>query len=60
MYVTHDHYEALILADRLAIMDRGRIEQVGTYEEIYDRRRRQPVQELLNMRKLYREGVAAA
>jgi len=37
VYVTHDHYEALILADRLAIMDRGSIEQVGTYEEIYRR-----------------------
>jgi len=37
VYVTHDHYEALILADRLVIMDRGRIEQVGTYEEIYNR-----------------------
>src|SRR5439155_2316721 len=36
VYVTHDHYEALILADRLAIMDRGCIEQVGTYEEIYN------------------------
>ena len=35
VYVTHDHLEALILADSLAIMDRGRIEQVGTYEEIY-------------------------
>jgi ABC-type sugar transport system ATPase subunit len=37
VYVTHDHLEALILADRLAIMDRGRIEQVGTYTEIYER-----------------------
>jgi len=36
VYVTHDHYEALILADLLAIMDRGRIEQVGTYQQIYD------------------------
>ena len=36
VYVTHDHYEALILADMLAIMDRGRIEQLGTYQEIYD------------------------
>ena len=35
VYVTHDHYEAMILADLLAIMDRGRIEQVGTYEDIY-------------------------
>jgi ABC-type sugar transport system ATPase subunit len=37
IYVTHDHYEALILADLLVIMDRGSIAQVGTYEEIYDR-----------------------
>src|SRR5262249_10059126 len=36
VYVTHDHHEALILADLLVIMDRGRVEQVGTYEEIYD------------------------
>src|SRR5215475_6783120 len=36
VYVTHDHYEAMILADYLAIMDRGQIAQVGTYQEIYD------------------------
>lgn len=36
VYVTHDHYEALILADLLVIMNRGNVEQVGTYEEIYD------------------------
>src|SRR5215510_1358521 len=36
VYVTHDHHEALILADLLVIMNRGRVEQVGTYEEIYD------------------------
>lgn len=35
VYVTHDHVEALILADRLAIMNRGAIEQIGTYDEIY-------------------------
>jgi multiple sugar transport system ATP-binding protein len=36
VYVTHDHSEALILAGRLAVMDGGRIKQVGTYQEIYD------------------------
>jgi multiple sugar transport system ATP-binding protein len=36
VYVTHDHHEALLLAHGLAVMDRGRIEQVGTPEEIYD------------------------
>jgi multiple sugar transport system ATP-binding protein len=48
VYVTHDHYEALILADLLAVMDRGRIEQVGTYQEIYDRPRNVFVAGFLN------------
>jgi len=48
VYVTHDHYEALILADRLAVMDRGRIEQVGTYQEIYDEPRNVFVAGFLN------------
>jgi ABC-type sugar transport system ATPase subunit len=36
VYVTHDHNEALILADVLAVMNRARIEQIGTFQEIYD------------------------
>jgi spermidine/putrescine ABC transporter ATP-binding subunit len=36
MYVTHDQAEALALSDRVAIMNRGRLEQVGTPEEIYE------------------------
>ena len=37
IYVTHDQVEALTLADRLAVMRAGRIEQVGTPAEIYSR-----------------------
>jgi multiple sugar transport system ATP-binding protein len=48
VYVTHDHYEALILADLLAIMDRGRIEQVGAYQDIYERPRNVFVAGFLN------------
>src|SRR5438876_7222332 len=48
VYVTHDHYEALILADVLVIMDRGSIEQVGNYQEIYDRPRNAFVAGFLN------------
>jgi ABC-type sugar transport system ATPase subunit len=48
VYVTHDHVEALILADRLAIMGRGRIEQIGTYQEIYDEPRNAFVAGFLN------------
>lgn len=36
IYVTHDQVEALSLADRIAVMTAGRIEQVGTPGEIYD------------------------
>lgn len=37
LYVTHDQEEALSLADRVAVMNRGRIEQIGTPSEIYER-----------------------
>src|SRR5205823_608977 len=37
VYVTHDQKEALALADRLAVMDRGRIVQVGSPGEVYER-----------------------
>lgn len=37
LYVTHDQEEALSLADRMAIMDRGHVVQLGTPAEIYDR-----------------------
>jgi multiple sugar transport system ATP-binding protein len=37
VYVTHDQIEAMTLATRIAIMRDGRIEQIGTPEEIYDR-----------------------
>jgi spermidine/putrescine transport system ATP-binding protein len=36
IYVTHDQEEALALSDRIAVMDRGRVEQLGTPEELYD------------------------
>lgn len=35
VYVTHDQSEALAMADRIMIMRQGRIEQIGTPEEIY-------------------------
>jgi len=35
IYVTHDQTEAMTLADRIVVMNRGRIEQVGTPHELY-------------------------
>ncbi|QFQ87760.1 sn-glycerol-3-phosphate ABC transporter ATP-binding protein UgpC [Paracoccus kondratievae] len=37
VYVTHDQLEAMTLADRIVLMNQGRIEQMGTPEEIYSR-----------------------
>jgi iron(III) transport system ATP-binding protein len=37
IYVTHDQTEAMSLSDRIVIMNKGKIEQVGTPEEIYQR-----------------------
>jgi multiple sugar transport system ATP-binding protein len=37
VYVTHDQVEAMTLADRIVVLNAGRIEQVGTPIELYDR-----------------------
>ena len=39
LFVTHDQEEALSLSDRIAVMNRGRVEQVGTPEDVYLRPR---------------------
>ncbi|MBV9834945.1 MAG: sn-glycerol-3-phosphate ABC transporter ATP-binding protein UgpC [Alphaproteobacteria bacterium] len=36
IYVTHDQTEAMTLADRIVILNHGRIEQIGTPEEVYE------------------------
>jgi len=37
VYVTHDQEEALTMSDRIAVMNRGRVEQIADPEEVYDR-----------------------
>jgi spermidine/putrescine ABC transporter ATP-binding subunit len=36
VYVTHDQGEALAMSDRIAVMNRGRVEQVGTPDDVYE------------------------
>jgi spermidine/putrescine transport system ATP-binding protein len=37
IYVTHDQEEAMTMSDRIAVMNRGRYEQLGTPEDLYER-----------------------
>src|SRR5215813_13903744 len=37
VFVTHDQEEALELADRVVVLDKGRVQQVGTPEDVYER-----------------------
>jgi|SRR5215510_4712835 len=39
IYVTHDQVEAMTMADRIVLMNAGRIEQIGTPQEVYERPR---------------------
>jgi mannopine transport system ATP-binding protein len=39
IYVTHDQEEALTMADRIAVLNRGKLVQVGTPDELYNRPR---------------------
>jgi ABC-type Fe3+/spermidine/putrescine transport system ATPase subunit len=41
VYVTHDQAEAMVTSDRIAVMNEGRVEQIGTPEEIYEHPRTQ-------------------
>lgn len=36
LYVTHDQREALIMSDRIAVLNAGKVEQIGTPEEVYN------------------------
>lgn len=47
LYVTHDQVEALMLGERIGVMDRGVIQQVGTPSEIYDQPRNRFVAEFI-------------
>ncbi len=49
VYVTHDHHEALILGDVLAVMDRGDVAQVGTAEQLYHTPKNEFVAGFLNL-----------
>jgi spermidine/putrescine transport system ATP-binding protein len=52
IYVTHDQEEALTMSDRLAVMSDGRVEQVGTPNEVYEEPRTTYVADFLGVSNL--------
>jgi spermidine/putrescine transport system ATP-binding protein len=57
IFVTHDQDEALIMSDRIAVMNAGRVEQVGSPEELYERPRTRFVADFLAVRNLLEATV---
>jgi putative spermidine/putrescine transport system ATP-binding protein len=60
LYVTHDQEEALSIADRIAVMANGRIEQVGRPEEIYGAPRTRFVADFIGIANLLACRVVSA
>jgi iron(III) transport system ATP-binding protein len=57
LYVTHDQAEAMVISDRIAVLERGRVAQVGTADELFHRPRTRFVAEFIGKTNLI-EGIA--
>jgi len=57
LYVTHDQAEAMVISDRIAVLERGRVAQVGTADEVFLRPRTRFVAEFIGRTNVI-EGVA--
>ncbi len=60
VYVTHDQSEALALSDRVAVLDRGRLQQYGTPREVYTRPANRVVADFMGLVNLIPARVAGA
>jgi spermidine/putrescine transport system ATP-binding protein len=60
VHVTHDQEEAMTMADAIAVMNQGRVEQLGAPTELYERPRTAFVAGFLGTSNLLRGGVEAA
>jgi spermidine/putrescine transport system ATP-binding protein len=59
VYVTHDQEEALTMSDRIAVMNHGRVEQLGTPEELYERPRTRFVADFIGTTNLLSGSVVS-
>lgn len=60
IYVTHDQDEALAMSDRIAVFNNGKIEQLGSPQEIYERPRSAFVAEFVGTANLFSEKMREA
>ncbi len=60
LYVTHDQGEALALSDRIVVMSNGRVEQIGTPREIYERPATPFVAEFIGNSNLIKANIESA
>jgi len=58
LYVTHDQAEAMVISDRVAVLQNGRVAQIGTAEELFERPRTRFVAEFIGRTNLI-DGLAA-
>src|SRR5437899_8135986 len=58
LYVTHDQAEAMVISDRIAVLDRGRVAQVGSADEIFTQPRTRFVADFIGRTNLV-DAVAA-
>jgi iron(III) transport system ATP-binding protein len=59
LYVTHDQAEAMVISDRIAVLQRGRVAQVGTADELFHQPRTRFVAEFIGKTNVV-DGVAVA
>ena len=60
LFVTHDQVEALTMSDRIAVLNEGRVEQIGTPEEVYERPASRFVADFLGRANFLHAAVVAA
>ncbi len=59
LYVTHDQGEAMVISDRVAVLERGRVAQIGSPEDLFEHPRTRFVAEFIGKTNLI-EGLAEA
>jgi iron(III) transport system ATP-binding protein len=58
LYVTHDQAEAMVISDRIAVLQKGRVVQIGTAEDLFQQPRTRFVAEFIGRTNLI-DGIAA-